>query len=109
MHRVEGLPGESGPVGLTLALGRLRALGVTGLRVSLPQPGHPLGLTSAPFLNGGVERQLADSSRAHSALALERSCMTSTVASGFDSRIEEWSISCPEPLTAQVGLAVPAC
>ncbi|MHC5908285.1 hypothetical protein ACVNF4_31045, partial [Streptomyces sp. S6] len=34
VHRVEGLPGESGPVGLTLALGRLRALGVSGLRVA---------------------------------------------------------------------------
>lgn len=27
VHRVEGLPGETGPVGLTLALGRMRALG----------------------------------------------------------------------------------
>lgn len=36
VHRVLGLPGEAGPVGLTLALGRMRALGVTGLRVALP-------------------------------------------------------------------------
>jgi hypothetical protein len=50
-HRVEGLPGESGPVGLTLALGRLRALGVTGLRVALPAPGHPLGLSGPPEFN----------------------------------------------------------
>ncbi|MEU5249174.1 HAMP domain-containing protein, partial [Streptomyces asoensis] len=28
VHRVEGLPGEAAPVGLTLALGRLRTLGV---------------------------------------------------------------------------------
>ncbi|NBM19838.1 hypothetical protein GUY61_30590, partial [Streptomyces sp. GC420] len=42
VHRVEGLPGETRPVGLTLALGRLRALGATGLRVALPAPGHPL-------------------------------------------------------------------
>ncbi|MDI1456574.1 hypothetical protein NHG22_22550, partial [Streptomyces sp. ATE26] len=34
VHRVRGLPGEQGPAGLTLALGRLRALGVTGLRVA---------------------------------------------------------------------------
>lgn len=50
-HRVEGLPGESGPVGLTLALGRLRALGVSGLRVALPAPGHPLGLSGPPDFN----------------------------------------------------------
>ncbi len=51
LHRVEGLPGERGPVGLTLALGRLRALGVTGLRVALPAPGHPLGLSGPPEFN----------------------------------------------------------
>ncbi|GLJ89318.1 hypothetical protein GCM10017589_19180 [Streptomyces poonensis] len=51
MHRVEGLPGEAGPVGLSLALGRLRALGTTGLRVALPQPGHPLGLSGPPEFN----------------------------------------------------------
>jgi hypothetical protein len=51
VHRVEGLPGESGPVGLTLALGRLRALGVTGLRIGLPAPGHPLGLSGPPEFN----------------------------------------------------------
>ncbi|MEV6649478.1 hypothetical protein [Streptomyces sp. NPDC051219] len=51
VHRVDGLPGEPGPVGLTLALGRLRALGVTGLRVALPAPGHPLGLSGPPEFN----------------------------------------------------------
>ncbi|GAA2644825.1 hypothetical protein [Streptomyces vastus] len=51
LHRVEGLPGETGPIGLTLALGRLRGLGVTGLRVALPAPGHPLGLSGPPEFN----------------------------------------------------------
>lgn len=51
VHRVEGLPGESAPVGLTLALGRLRALGASGLRVALPAPGHPLGLSGPPDFN----------------------------------------------------------
>ncbi|MFE7173473.1 hypothetical protein [Streptomyces sp. NPDC057616] len=51
VHRMEGLPGESGPVGLTLALGRLRSLGVTGLRLALPAPGHPLGLSGPPEFN----------------------------------------------------------
>ncbi|GAA2924456.1 hypothetical protein GCM10010446_05790 [Streptomyces enissocaesilis] len=51
VHRVEGVPGEAGPVGLTLALGRLRALGVTGFRVALPAPGHPLGLSGPPEFN----------------------------------------------------------
>ncbi|MEE1789798.1 hypothetical protein PUR28_03240 [Streptomyces sp. BE308] len=51
VHRVEGLPGEAGPVGLTLALGRLRRLGATGFRVALPVPGHPLGLSGPPEFN----------------------------------------------------------
>lgn len=51
VHRVEGLPGESAPVGLTLALGRLRTLGATGLRLALPSPGHPLGLSGPPEFN----------------------------------------------------------
>ncbi|MBM9505712.1 hypothetical protein [Actinacidiphila acididurans] len=52
VHRVAGLPGEDhGPVGLTLALGRLRALGVTGLRLALPVAGHPLGLSGPPEFN----------------------------------------------------------
>ncbi|WP_405580143.1 hypothetical protein [Streptomyces sp. NBC_01092] len=51
VHRVEGLPGEAAPVGLTLALGRLRTLGVSGLRIALPAPGHPLGLSGPPEFN----------------------------------------------------------
>ncbi|MEE1930650.1 hypothetical protein V1J52_21065 [Streptomyces sp. TRM 70351] len=50
-HRVAGVPGEDGPVGLTLALGRLRTLGAAGLRVALPVPGHPLGLSGPPEFN----------------------------------------------------------
>ncbi len=41
--RFGGLPGEA-VVGLTLALGRLRTLGATGLRLVLPVPGDPAGL-----------------------------------------------------------------
>ncbi|MFJ8233856.1 hypothetical protein ACIQ9E_28465 [Streptomyces sp. NPDC094448] len=51
VHRVRGLPGEPGPVGLTLALGRLRTLGVTGWRVALPVAGHPLGLSGPAEFN----------------------------------------------------------
>lgn len=51
IHRMTGLPGESGPVGLTLGLGRLRALGTTGLRIALPAPGHPLGLSGPADFN----------------------------------------------------------
>ncbi|MEU0811774.1 hypothetical protein [Streptomyces sp. NPDC005970] len=50
-HRVADLPGETAPVGLTLALGRLRALGAKGLRVALPIAGHPLGLCGPPEFN----------------------------------------------------------
>ncbi|MFF3766557.1 hypothetical protein ACFYYR_21080 [Streptomyces sp. NPDC001922] len=51
LHRIDGLPGEDGPVGLSLGLGRLRALGTTGLRVALPVAGHPLGLSGPPDFN----------------------------------------------------------
>ncbi|MFI5807312.1 hypothetical protein [Streptomyces sp. NPDC051561] len=51
VHRVTGLPGSPGPVGLTMALGRLRVLGATGFRVALPAPGHPLGLSGPPEFN----------------------------------------------------------
>jgi hypothetical protein len=55
-HRVAGLPEPDGPpdgasAGLTLALGRLRVLGATGLRVALPAAGHPLGLSGPPEFN----------------------------------------------------------
>ncbi|MBB0231922.1 hypothetical protein [Streptomyces calidiresistens] len=54
VHRVIGLPGEDGPVGLSLALGRLRALGARGLRVALPAPGHPLGLSGPAEFNAAA-------------------------------------------------------
>lgn len=47
-HRVAGLPGEPVPVTLAYALGRLRALGATGLRLVLPRPGDPGGLPGPP-------------------------------------------------------------
>ncbi|MEV4558853.1 hypothetical protein AB0K51_17945 [Kitasatospora sp. NPDC049285] len=52
-HRVTGLPGEPPDSlhGLTWALGRLRAQGVTGLRLALPVAGHPLGLCGPPAFN----------------------------------------------------------
>ncbi|MGZ4582577.1 MAG: hypothetical protein ACXVXG_18230 [Nocardioidaceae bacterium] len=49
--RVAGLPGEPEPVGLALALGRLRAAGVTGLRLALPVPGDPAGLPGPAAVN----------------------------------------------------------
>ncbi|MFI5534689.1 hypothetical protein ACIA8O_39765 [Kitasatospora sp. NPDC051853] len=52
-HRVAGLPGDAeGELhGLTWALGRLRVLGATGLRLALPVSGHPLGLTGPAGFN----------------------------------------------------------
>lgn len=55
-HRVTGLPGDAeGDLhGLTWALGRLRVLGVKGLRLALPSEGHPLGLTGPASFNGAA-------------------------------------------------------
>lgn len=58
-HRVAGLPGEPSSVALSLALGRLRAVGVTALRLVLPVPGDAAGLPGPPAFN-----QLAVSARA---------------------------------------------
>jgi hypothetical protein len=52
-HRVVGLPGdaEGEQHALSWALGRLRVLGVAGLRLALPTEGHPLGLTGPADFN----------------------------------------------------------
>ena len=63
-------------MGLTLALGRLRALGVTGLRVALPAPGHPLGLSGPPEFNAR-------------ALEAEEAVVASGAASGWCRRCTE--------------------
>jgi hypothetical protein len=53
-HLVREADGEVS--GLTLALGRLRGRGVTGLRLALPVPGHPLGLSGpAGFNTSAIE------------------------------------------------------
>lgn len=56
-HRVLGLPGEDDAVTLAYALGRLRRLGATGLRLVLPRPGDASGLPGPkPFTDVAVER-----------------------------------------------------
>ncbi len=50
-HRVAGLPDEPEPVNLPYALGRLRALGIGGLRLVLPGPGDAGGLPGPPAFN----------------------------------------------------------
>jgi hypothetical protein len=50
-HRVHGLPGEPEPVNLAYAVSRLRASGVTGLRLVLPVPGDVAGLPGPPSFN----------------------------------------------------------
>lgn len=54
-HRLAGLPGEEAPVSLAYGLGRLRALGATGLRLVLPRPGDAAGLPGpAAFTQAAV-------------------------------------------------------
>lgn len=50
-HDVAGLPGESEPVPLILALGRLRSAGATSAGLALPVPGDPLGLAGPAAFN----------------------------------------------------------
>ncbi len=63
-HDVLGMPGESEPVPLILALGRLRAAGASGAGLALPVPGDPLGLAGPPSFN-------ADALEAEEAVVLE--------------------------------------
>jgi hypothetical protein len=75
-HRVAGLPTEDGPVTLTYAFGRLRALGATGLRLVLSRPGDPGGLPGpAAFTESAVavgEAVLATGSAQIGLLLLDR-------------------------------------
>lgn len=50
-HDVVGLPGETEPVPMIMALGRLRAAGATAAGLALPVPGDPLGLAGPPAFN----------------------------------------------------------
>jgi hypothetical protein len=50
-HVVVGVPGEIGEVPLRRGLGALRMAGLTALRLALPAPGDPLGLTGPPDFN----------------------------------------------------------
>ncbi|GAA4632805.1 hypothetical protein GCM10023196_067810 [Actinoallomurus vinaceus] len=50
-HVVVGVPGEDGELPLRRGLGALRVTGLTALRLALPAPGDPLGLTGPPDFN----------------------------------------------------------
>jgi len=66
LHRVVGVPQESEPVSLAVALGRLRAQGISALRLVIPVPGDLIGLPGPAAL---------------SALALARGSVVVTVGS----------------------------
>ena len=53
-HDVVGLPGESEPMPLILALGRLKAGGADAAGLALPVPGDPLGLAGPPEFNAAA-------------------------------------------------------
>lgn len=53
-HRVRGLAAEPAPVSLPLALARLRADDVSGLRLALPVPGDPAGLPGPTGFNASA-------------------------------------------------------
>lgn len=51
---IAGVPEEPAEVALRRGLGSLRVLGLSGLRLALPVPGDPLGLTGPPALNASA-------------------------------------------------------
>lgn len=52
-HTVLGVPGDTDDAGCSVGwgVGTLRRHGVTGFRLALPEPGHPLGLTGPASFN----------------------------------------------------------
>ena len=50
-HVAAGIPDESGDMPLRGALATLRVAGLSALRLALPAPGDPLGLTGPPAFN----------------------------------------------------------
>lgn len=68
-HVVVGVPGENGELPLRRGLGALRVAGLTALRLALPAPGDPLGLTGPPDFNAAA----IDAGEAVLATAGERS------------------------------------
>jgi hypothetical protein len=54
LHRVVGVVGEDAAVPVSIALGRLRARGVTALRLVLPESGDPTGLPGPPSLTAAA-------------------------------------------------------
>jgi hypothetical protein len=53
-HDVLGLPGQTEPVPLILAIGMLRSRGATRATLTLPVPGDPLGLAGPSAFNAEV-------------------------------------------------------
>ncbi|MCO6009369.1 hypothetical protein NE236_30795 [Actinoallomurus purpureus] len=53
-HVIAGVPGEDGELPLRRGLGALRVAGLTALRLALPAPGDPLGLTGPPDFNSAA-------------------------------------------------------
>jgi hypothetical protein len=84
LHRVVGVPGEEAPVAVSIALGRLRAQGVTGLRLVLPEAGDPTGLPGpVSFASVAILARAAVVSVASPevpAYALVASCATTEVS-----------------------------
>lgn len=54
LHRVVGVPGETDPVPLSIALPRLRGAGVTGLRLVLPDAGDVIGMPGPPAVTAAA-------------------------------------------------------
>ena len=57
LHRVVGLPQEPDPVTVAVALGRLRASGVAGLRLVLPVPGDLVGMPGPAPVSADATRR----------------------------------------------------
>jgi hypothetical protein len=103
LHRVAGVPGESDPVPVSMALARLRGHGVTALRLVVPEAGDATGLAGPPETTAAAvaarEAVLTIGPRELPAYAL-----VPTVAATPEGLVVRWDVLPAAPTTPPHGL-----
>ena len=90
LHRVVGVPREPTAIGWTVALGRLRAAGVTAFRLVVPVSGDPRGLTGPLDFNAAA----IDAGEAVLAIGTDQSYgLIPTSAQEGDAVVVRWDVA----------------